>query len=372
MSRGGDKDLQKLGKRRTYDAAVLEFDFVPFNNKVSFTYIFASEEYLEYSGSKYNDVFGFFISGPGIDGLKNMATLPRTTDEVVSINTINQFKNQDYFINNNNWKINGKAKSKYELGTLDEKLLEDIEYDGMTIAFKAETNVIPYKKYHFKIAIADVSDMRYNSAVFLKGGSFATEIDSTAKGIFSLVENIDTTKIDFEAIFENKAFDIADAQVKEKVIPNNIPSEYNTEKVFISKNIKSKEEKLTNEENILSKNKIDTSLPAKFESISFSYNSHLLTENAKVSLDILVQILNATPAAQTYLIGHTDATGSNEYNILLSKSRVEAVFEYLQTQGINTSRLNVKYFGESQPKASNQSEIGRSANRRVEILLKKL
>jgi len=157
MSRGGDLDLQKLGRRRTYDAAVLEFDFVPLNNKVSFSYIFASEEYLEYSGSKYNDVFAFFISGPGIEGLKNMAVLPRTTDEVVSINTINQFKNQDYFINNNNWRIDGNEKSEYELGMLNEELLKDIEYDGMTIALKAETNVIPYKKYHFKIAIADVS-----------------------------------------------------------------------------------------------------------------------------------------------------------------------------------------------------------------------
>lgn len=371
LGRGGDKDLLKLGKRKTYDAAVLEFDFVPFNNKVSFTYIFASEEYLEYSGSKYNDVFAFFISGPGIEGLKNMATLPRTSNEVVSINTINQFKNQDYFINNNYWRIDGKAKSEYELSTLDKELLQDIEYDGMTVALKAETNVIPYKKYHFKIAIADVSDMRYNSAVFLKGGSFTTEIDTTATGIFSFVENVDTNKVDFEAIFENKAFDIADAQVKAVAIPKDIPNEYGTE-VFSSKSVTPIKEKPAYDKvpSNHSKNIILT-LPAKFESVLFDYNSDVLSKNAKASLNILVEMLNATPSAQTHLIGHTDATGSNQYNISLSKSRVEAVYDYLKSQGVDTSRLKTEYFGESKPKASNQSQEGRAINRRVDIILEK-
>lgn len=367
LSRGGDKDLQELGERRTYDAAVLEFDFVPLNNKVSFTYIFASEEYLEYSGSKYNDVFAFFISGPGINGLKNMATLPRTTDEVVSINTINQFKNQDYFINNNYWRIDGKAKSSYELETLDEELLKDIEYDGMTVALQAETNVIPYKKYHFKIAIADVSDMRYNSAVFLKGGSFKAEIDTTATGVFSFVENVDTTKVDFEAIFEDKTFNIADAQIEEKVITK----EYDTE-VFAAINVKLKKEKPSNDEIYSVNESMVLTLPTRFESISFNYNSYLLTENAKVRLDILVQMLNATPAAYTYLAGHTDAIGNNHYNTFLSKSRVEAVSKYLQNKGIDSKRLKMDHFGEAKPKASNQSAAGRTANRRVDILLKKV
>jgi hypothetical protein len=50
------------------DVAILEFDFVPSSDTVSFNYVFGSQEYFGYENSSYNDVFGFFISGPGITG----------------------------------------------------------------------------------------------------------------------------------------------------------------------------------------------------------------------------------------------------------------------------------------------------------------
>src|SRR5262245_38597409 len=66
----GDPDLDVLlgGGYTTYDAAVLEFDFVPNGDTLRFNYVFGSEEYLEWVSSSYNDVFGFFLSGPGISG----------------------------------------------------------------------------------------------------------------------------------------------------------------------------------------------------------------------------------------------------------------------------------------------------------------
>ena len=63
----GDEDLDQITQGGTYDAAVLEFDFVTSSEFLSFNYVFASEEYPEYVGSKYNDVFAFFVDGPGLD-----------------------------------------------------------------------------------------------------------------------------------------------------------------------------------------------------------------------------------------------------------------------------------------------------------------
>ena len=61
---------------QTYNAATLEFDFIPYADTVRFKYVFGSEEYPDYVGSSFDDAFGFFITGPGIAGTLNMATLP--------------------------------------------------------------------------------------------------------------------------------------------------------------------------------------------------------------------------------------------------------------------------------------------------------
>ncbi|MFO0495043.1 MAG: choice-of-anchor L domain-containing protein, partial [Flavobacteriia bacterium] len=58
-----------IGGTQTFNAAILEFDFIPYSDTVRFKYVFGSEEYPEFAppnNSSYNDVFGFFISGPGI------------------------------------------------------------------------------------------------------------------------------------------------------------------------------------------------------------------------------------------------------------------------------------------------------------------
>ncbi|MGH2357970.1 MAG: choice-of-anchor L domain-containing protein, partial [Candidatus Limnocylindria bacterium] len=96
----GDADLTTLAGFDTFDAAILEFDFVPKSDTVSFRYVFSSDEYNEYSNSSYNDVFGFFVNQT------NCALVPGTT-EPVSINTINggnplgtDPKHPEYYRNN--------------------------------------------------------------------------------------------------------------------------------------------------------------------------------------------------------------------------------------------------------------------------------
>ena len=89
---GGSALLSGLiGSTQTYNAAILEFDFIPYSDTVRFKYVFGSDEYPEFAppnNSGFNDVFGFFISGPGIPGIQNIAQLPNGGG-VVSINNVN-------------------------------------------------------------------------------------------------------------------------------------------------------------------------------------------------------------------------------------------------------------------------------------------
>ena len=146
-----DSDLVALLAGRTYDICALEFDVIPTRAKVSFDYVFASEEYEEFVGSLYNDGFAFFISGPGIIGKQNIALIPNSSTPV-SINNVNHVLNTQYYLNN----VGGST----------------VEYDGFTSVLSATANVTPCETYRMKLIIADVQDSLLDSGVFLRGGSF--------------------------------------------------------------------------------------------------------------------------------------------------------------------------------------------------------
>jgi hypothetical protein len=142
-----------------YDATVLEFDFIATSNQVQFRYAFGSEEYMEWVNSSYNDVFGFFVSGPNPAGgqyiKQNIARIPGT-NEVVSIDNVNLGKNSLYYVDN---------ESPRGLS---------IEYDGFTKPLTAAISVVPGQVYHMKIAIGDAGDSAFDSGVFLEGNSFSS------------------------------------------------------------------------------------------------------------------------------------------------------------------------------------------------------
>jgi gliding motility-associated-like protein len=165
-----DPDLAILNPNVTFnDAVSVEFDFVAQGDSVAFNYVFGSEEYPEYSGSGFNDAFGFFLSGPGINGPYtnngiNIALIPGT-GQAVSINNVNAGTNDlgctncaYYVVNTNNNSANG------------------IQFDGYTIPLVASYNqLICGETYHIRIAIADAGDTSFDSAVFFEENSFYLE-----------------------------------------------------------------------------------------------------------------------------------------------------------------------------------------------------
>jgi outer membrane protein OmpA-like peptidoglycan-associated protein len=83
----------------------------------------------------------------------------------------------------------------------------------------------------------------------------------------------------------------------------------------------------------------------------------------------LATILNKYDDTNILLAGHTDSTGSDEYNQELSRRRAESVADYLVIQNVNFERFNVYGYGESDPVATNDTDGGRAQNRRVEVAI---
>lgn len=103
--------------------------------------------------------------------------------------------------------------------------------------------------------------------------------------------------------------------------------------------------------------------------VLFGFDKSLLTLDSKTNLDKLVKVLNTYPDTDIELQGHTDSKGSESYNQNLSEKRSGSVSGYLSAKGINSGRLTTKGYGELVPKYDNETESGRSQNRRVEFLI---
>ena len=103
--------------------------------------------------------------------------------------------------------------------------------------------------------------------------------------------------------------------------------------------------------------------------ILFDVNKANLKEYCRSELTKLATILNKYDDTNILLAGHTDATGSDEYNLELSQRRAHSVADYLVVQDVNSERFSVHGYGESDPVATNDTEGGRAQNRRVEIAI---
>ena len=149
-----------------FDICRYEITFIPFFDSIAFNYVFASEEYPSFSCREYNDVFGFFISGLNPSGgnynSENIALIPGT-NEVVSINNVHPDYQDDCLAKNSVY-YNANASGSKKM-----------TYNGFIDVFTASAKVVPCTQYKIKIAIADVSDYLYDSAVFLEAKSFSSD-----------------------------------------------------------------------------------------------------------------------------------------------------------------------------------------------------
>lgn len=176
----------------TFNAAVLEFDFIPSSDTVQFRYVFASNEYMFWVGTaNINDLFAFFLSGPGISGEQNIALIPGTTTPITMVN-VNANVNSQYYIDNGD-----------EIG---EAGGQTVNYNGFTTVMTAMAVLTPCEEYHIRLAVADGGDGFYDSAVFLEEGSFSSpSVSISAESSFSasasaqqLVEGCSEMTLTFE------------------------------------------------------------------------------------------------------------------------------------------------------------------------------
>ena len=144
----GDADLNALAGSFTRDASILEVDFIPTGDTLSFQFIFASEEYPEFTNSIYNDIFGVFINGNAVDLAVNTTT---------SIGGINDGNNQNLYVDNTADQFN-------------------TEMDGFTVTMTLTLTVNPNVLNTIKIGIADVGDSSFDSSVLIAGGSIQNDL----------------------------------------------------------------------------------------------------------------------------------------------------------------------------------------------------
>ena len=101
--------------------------------------------------------------------------------------------------------------------------------------------------------------------------------------------------------------------------------------------------------------------------ITFPVDSSTIQPQFRSTLDQVAQTLASYNQTYVDVLGHTDSTGSDAYNQALSERRAGAVADYLTSRGVDRARMGIRGYGESAPIASNDSEMGRAQNRRVEI-----
>lgn len=104
--------------------------------------------------------------------------------------------------------------------------------------------------------------------------------------------------------------------------------------------------------------------------ITFAYNRADINPQFHQTLDRIASTLNQYPQTYVDVVGHADAIGSDAFNLDLSQRRAQSVAGYLTSRGVIRERLIATGRGESQPRASNDTEAGRAENRRVEIILR--
>jgi gliding motility-associated-like protein len=163
-SNATNANLSALTTGPLFDACIYTITFIPTSDTLQFRYCFGSEEYPEYSCSPFNDVFGFFIQGPGYASPTNIALIPGTALPV-TINNLHPF---------NVWAgVPCQPANEQYYHANAPSTLQPV-YDGFTDVVTATALVVPCQPYTITLAISDVADDAFDSGVFLEAKSFGT------------------------------------------------------------------------------------------------------------------------------------------------------------------------------------------------------
>ena len=305
----GDKELSKLyHNAKTFDAVIFDFDFISLTDSIGFVFQFASDEYPEYVNRGVSDIFGFFVTNT-VSNEKTNLSIIKENGSPITIDLINREINRNYYIPNNAYEARILQIDKYNSFFHENYYL--FQFDGFTKPIHTGMKLEPYIKYHFKIAIADVGDRKFDSWVFIQGNSLISKGQKAELSDKDVRNYIEFVKLD---------------------------------------SIKCKSDDAGN---------------SIFVPIFFDYNSYELTPDSKIYLDKIFNLLYFS-TNQIVINGFTDESGSTEHNLTLSEQRANEVMQYFINKGIDPSRI--ESFGLGEIKSGKRNVT----SRKVEIkLLKK-
>lgn len=303
----GRNHLARMARNVSMDAAMLQFDFKPSGDSLAFEFVFASEEYPEFVNRGVNDVFVFLLIDMETNEIKNLATVPGTK-EPISIDNINHRWNHRLYNNNSYW---SGQKMDFWKENLEKALMANVlQFDGYTVPLIASAKVIPGRWYKMSLEISDIGDGLYDSAVFLKAGSFTDRAGEDSEQKVDLeIEDTDwlhsrkegdTTVLELQLYFDHDEYKLVDSEM----------------------------EKLSS---------VADELKAK-------------------SFSILVK-------------GHTDNKGEETYNQTLSERRAKEVRLMLLNRGFDAEKIKAIGRGEYEPLEKGELEEQQAKNRRVELWL---
>src|SRR5690606_401960 len=235
---GTDANLVAINPGASFNTVAYSFDITldPAVSGIRIVFQFGSEEYPDYVGSIYNDLFGFFISGPGITGTQNVALLPSNND-VIAVNSVNGGVvgvygsssqpglnlNQTEFYINNGHRNDGNPNTNPQPGPFP----VHIEYNGITTAITRDIGgLLPGGTYRFKVAIADVGDPSYDSGVLLRQIIGLRETDLSIEKTVDNPTPVVGEVVNFTLTATNKNIPDANNDVAQVTATDLLPSGY--------------------------------------------------------------------------------------------------------------------------------------------------
>jgi len=139
---------------------------------------------------------------------------------------------------------------------------------------------------------------------------------------------------------------------------------------IIGRNMDRKAEQLERELEGVTVQRVEEGIALSFDSgLLFGFDTSALRDASKENLEKLARIMSDDNETNLMIVGHTDSTGDENYNLRLSERRSQSAANYLIEQGIAADRVQVEGRGEYEPIADNDTEAGRQENRRVEVAI---